>query len=209
MFRLFRPIERGEFFVVFGDCAQGGADSNFVQFMSKTKGDIPLVLQMQGVAAAMTPYLRDALEWIYDVTGVQPVVCLERNNGGGSAMYDLINSNQKGKYRIYYMRNEKGELTDTPGWNTTGSANTGGTRPMMLGEWLVAFNAKLIKIHDLVTIEQHSTFVSNKNGKPEADVGCHDDGVLSCAGAYQMYLTEMPAVIVDDYEPEPDQLDLT
>lgn len=192
MLRLFRPIEKGEFFVVFGDTAQGGIDSNYVQFLSKTRGDIPLVLQMPGVAAEMTPHLRAALEWIYDQTGVKPIVCLERNNGGASAMTDLINSNQDGKYRIYYMRNDKGALTDKPGWDTTGSSRGGGTRPKMLGEWLVAFNAKLIKIYDEETLNQHSTFVVNKNGKPEADTGCHDDAVMSCSGAYQMYITENP-----------------
>jgi hypothetical protein len=34
MFRLYRNPEPGEFFVVFGDCAQGGADKNFVQFLA-------------------------------------------------------------------------------------------------------------------------------------------------------------------------------
>ena len=38
---------KGEFFVVFGDCAQGGSDSNFVQFLSKSRNDIPLVLQIK------------------------------------------------------------------------------------------------------------------------------------------------------------------
>lgn len=209
MFRLFRKIERGEFFVVWGDTAQGGADSNFVQFLSKTRGDIPLVLQMPGVAAEMTPHLRAALEWIYDITGVRPCVALERQNGGASAMHDLINSNQLGKYTIYYMRDDKGELTSKPGWDTTGTMGGGGSRPMMIGEWLVAFNAKLIKMYDQETIDQHSTFIVNNRGKPEADSGSHDDAVMSCAGAYQMYLTEMPAIVDEYYEPEDEQVDLT
>jgi hypothetical protein len=202
MFRLFRPIERGEFFVAWGDTAQGGTDSNFVQFLSKTRGDIPFVLQMTGVAAEMTPHLRMALEWICDITGVKPVVCLERQNGGASAMHDLITTNHQNKYVIYYMRDEKGRPTDKPGWDTTGTQGGGGTRPMMLGEWLVAFNAGLIKIYDQVTLDQHSTFIVNKHGKPEADAGCHDDGVISCAGAYQMYQTENPTYVETDYEEE-------
>lgn len=202
MFRLFRKIERGEFFVVFGDCAQGGEDSNFVQFLSKKKGDIPLVLQMQGVAAEMTPYLRAALEWIFDQTGVRPIVCLERQNGGASAMHDLMTSNHLGKYTIYYARNDKGERTDKPGWDTTGTRSGGGTRPMMLGEWLVAYNAKLITIYDQETHDQHSTFIVNKYGKPEAAPNNHDDAVIGCAGAYQMYQTEVPAQVEDDDEPD-------
>lgn len=187
MFRLYRQIERGEFFVVFGDTAQGGADSNFVQFMSRTRGDIPLVLQMQGVAAAMTPHLRDALHWIHGKTGVKPVVALERQNGGASAMHDLMVSNTEGKYVLYEMKDENDERKDKLGWDTNVL-----TRPKMIGEWLTAFNSKLIRIYDAETITQHQTFIVNRNGKPEADVNCHDDAVMSCAGAWQMYQTEKP-----------------
>lgn len=187
MFRLYRQIDHGEFFVVFGDTAQGGADSNFVQFMSRTRGDIPLVLQMRGVAAQMTPYLRDALHWIYNKTEVKPVVAIERQNGGASVMYDLMVSNVDGKYVLYQAKGEHDENKDRLGWDTTTLS-----RPKMLGEWLTAFNSSLIRIYDEETISQHQTFVVNKNGKPEADVGCHDDAVMSAAGAWQMYQTEMP-----------------
>lgn len=191
MFRLYRPIQKGEFFVVFGDCSQGGIDSNFVQFMSKTRGDIPLVLQMQGVAAQMTPHLREALKWIYKQTGVKPVVALERAAGGASEMDNLITYNT-GEYTIYFMKDKDGKDTDKPGWDTTGGQNGTGTRPKMLGEWLMAYESKAIIIYDSVTQEQHQTFIVNKTGKPEAAPNTHDDAVMSAAGAYQLYQTENP-----------------
>lgn len=188
-FRLFRQINRGEFFVVFGDCSQGGADSNFVQFMSKTRGDIPLVLQKQGVARQMSPRLREALVWIYKVTGVKPVVALERNNGGASEMDYLIEFND-GSYEIFYMRDKEGKKKpDTPGWDTTEVS-----RAHMLGEWLVAYESREILIYDEVTQEQHQTFIVNAKGKPEAAANTHDDGVMSAAGAYQLYKLENPKV---------------
>lgn len=187
MFRLYRKIERGEFFVVFGDCAQGGEDSNFVQFLSKTRMDFPLVLQMHGVAAEMTPYLRQALEYLYDRTGVKPVVALERQMGGASEMHNLNLTNQEGKFRLYHAKREDDQDKDTLGWDTNAV-----TRPNMLGEWLTAFNSQMFKIYDEETINQHQTFIVNKNGKPEADANTHDDAVMSCAGAYQMYQTENP-----------------
>jgi len=190
MFRLFREIEKGEFFVVFGDCAQGGVDSNFVQYMSKTRMDIPLVMQSPGVAAEATPYIRQSLEWIYDKTGVKPVVALERQNGGASEMHNLNITNQQGKYTIYHAKKEDDEDKDTIGWDTNQV-----TRPNMLGEWLTAFNTGLIKIYDKETIEQHQSFIVNKNGRPEADTNAHDDAVISCAGAYQLYQTENPPVV--------------
>lgn len=187
MFRLYRDIKEDEFFVVGGDTAQGGEDSNFIQFISKTRGDVPLVYQLNSVAAEMTPYLRQALEWIYDRTGIPPVVALERQNGGASEMHNLNTSNHSGKYTIYHAKKEDDETKETIGWDTTGL-----TRPNMLGEWLTAFNSKLLKIYDEETINQHQTFIVNKNGRPEADANTHDDAVMSLAIAWQLYQSENP-----------------
>lgn len=187
MFRLYRKLEKGEFLVGFGDCAQGGEDSNFSTFISKTRMDIPLVFQMKGVAAEATPHIRQLLEWIYDQTGVQPVFTFERNNGGASEMYNLNMTNQGGKFRLYHPKEEDGTDKDKLGFDTTGV-----TRPKMLGDWKTAFESQHIKIYDEEIIEQHQTFIVNKNGKPEADANTHDDGVISSAGAYQLYQTENP-----------------
>lgn len=192
MFRQYRKIMPGEFFVVFGDCAQGGEDNNFVQFGSKSNSDIPLVLQMQSVAAEMTPYLREALNWIYDRTRVKPVVALERANGGASEMHNLITYND-GKYTVYYMKDELGRPNlEKPGWDTTGGVNGTGTRPKMLGDWLKAYESHAINIYDEETQAQHQTFVVNKNGKPEAAPTTHDDAVISCAGMWQLFQSENP-----------------
>jgi hypothetical protein len=198
MFRLYRELEKGEFIVGFGDCAQGGDDSNFATFMSKTNMDIPLVFQMQGVAAEATPYIRQALEWIYDKTGVRPVFAFENQNGGASEMYNLNMTNQEGKFKLYHPKDLDGEDKDKLGFDTTGV-----TRPKMLGEWLTAFDSRLIKIYDKEMIEQHQTFIVNKNGRPEADANTHDDGVMSPAGAYQLYQTENPIEIKKRTRPKP------
>jgi len=190
MFRLYRPVTKGEFFVVFGDTAQGGPDSNFLQFLSKTQVDIPLVMQKRGTIAACLPYIVQALEYVYKQTGVPPCVALERNNGGASAMHNLIVSNLQNHWSIYYMRDVKGQkIEDKPGWDTNGV-----TRPKMLGEWEVAFNTHSVQIYDKPTIEQHKTFIVNKNNRPEAAKGMHDDAVISCAGAWQMYQSERPLI---------------
>jgi len=113
--------------------------------------------------------------------------------GGASVMHDLHASNTEGKYRIYFAKSfgkDAGEIeTDKLGWDTNAM-----TRPKMLGEWLIAYNSKLIKLYDKETQEQHQTFIVNKNGRPEAASGTHDDAVMSAAGAYQLYQTENPLV---------------
>ncbi|HJP81435.1 MAG TPA: hypothetical protein VJ841_03525 [Candidatus Saccharimonadales bacterium] len=191
-FRLYREIERGEFFVVFGDTAQGGVDKNFTQFASKTKLDIPLVMSMRGVAAEATPYIHQALEWIYDKTGVKPVFAFETNNGGSSEMYRLMQMNN-GKYELYrgYKANSR-ERSDKLGWDTNESS-----RAKMLGEWKIAFDNQQIKLYDDETIEHHQTFITNTRGRPEADANTHDDGVMSCAGVNQLLRTENPTIETD------------
>lgn len=196
MLRLFRQPERNEFFVVGGDCSQGGIDSNWAQFLSKDKIDIPLVLEQNGVAADMTPILHQTLEWLFDKTGVQPVVALERNMGGTSEMERLRKLNRLQKYRLYLykrMGETDGEQqTEKLGFNTDSIS-----RPRMLGDLKVAIDSIGLKIYDEETINQLSTFIVNKNNRPEAAPNTHDDAVMSLAIALQLYQTE-EKVLLDD-----------
>lgn len=189
MFRLYRQPERGEFFVVAVDCAQGGIDANFGQFLSKTKMDVPIVFEKQCVAAEMTPIIHEALEWLYSLTGVEPVVAFERQMGGISALSQLQVLNRNGHYRIYQRRKlgtVQGEvLTDIIGWDTNAS-----TRPQMLGDLKQAIDTKLVQLYDKTTIDEIGKFIVNKKGRAEAAPNCHDDAVMALAIAWQLYQTE-------------------
>lgn len=197
MLRLYRPLVEGEFIVAGGDCAQGGIDDNWVQFISKDQVDVPLVLQMPGVAATMTPVLHQTLEWIYDQTKVRPVIALERNMGGASEMERLFKMNRLNKYVIYIMRtmgkSKSGVSTGLFGYNTDSA-----TRPRIVGDLKEAIDAKALTIYDSVTNDQLQTFIVNNNGKPEADANTHDDAVMSLGIAYQLYQTETKPV--DEYD---------
>ena len=189
MFRLYREIERGEFFVIGVDCAQGGIDANFGQFFSKSRVDVPLVFDKNCVAAEMTPLIHEALEWLYSTTGIEPVVAFERQMGGVSAMSQLQTLNRNGHYRIYQRRKlgtVQGEvLTDVIGWDTNPQ-----TRPQMLGDLKQAIDNKLIHLYDEKTINELSKFIINKKGRAEAASNCHDDAVMSLAIAWQLYQSE-------------------
>lgn len=186
MFKIYRMPEPGEFFLIGGDCSQGGEDSNEAHFLSKTKLDIPIVYRAEGVASNMTDAVFPFLEWIYDMTGVKPVVAFERNMGGSSEMERLVGFNKNKKYTVFVMPklgstdNEKdsGKL----GWDT----NTA-SRPKLIGDWKDAIDKELVRIYDEETIAQHRVFVVNKQGKPEAAKGKHDDAVIAPAVAWQLY----------------------
>lgn len=198
MIRQYRDIKPGEFFVVGGDCSQGGIDSNWGQCISKDAVDVPLVLEMPGVAANFTPLLHQTLEWIFDKTGVQPVVALERNMGGSSEMERLRQLNRLQKYRLYNYKgfgtNKGEESTERLGWVTDAAS-----RPRMIGDLKSAVDVQALKLYDKETIDQLSTFIVNKrSGKPEAAPNTHDDAVMSLAVAWQLYQTEVKIVLDED-----------
>lgn len=188
MFRLYREIQLGEFIVVGGDCSQGGDDSNVSSFLSTNKLDFPLIYRSQGVAAQMTEDIHPILEWIYDKTGVKPVVAFERQNGGASEMERLKKLNRDGKYDIFIMpkiglADDNGDDTNQLGWNTSSS-----TRPILVGDWKDAVDNKIPTIYDEDFVAEHKTFITNKVGKPVASGTNHDDCVISPAIAWQLYL---------------------
>ena len=199
MLRLYRQPKQGEFFLVGGDCAQGGIDDNWCQFLSKDQIDVPIVLQMSGVASTMTPVLHQTLEWLFDRTGVQPVIALERNMGGASEMERLRKLNRLNKYRIYLYK-RVGKSDGEQQTETLGFVTDSISRPRMLGDLKEAIDATGLTIYDKNTVDQLSTFIVNKNNKPEAAPNTHDDAVMSLAIAWQLYQTEEKIVLDDDEE---------
>lgn len=193
-FRRYRQWQEGEFVLVFADCSWGGMDYSAAQFLSKDKIDVPLVYHKRGLASDMTPMIHQELEAIADATGVQPVVSYERQMGGIAELERLKKLNKNGLYRIYTQytnvgRDERSQ-TDAKMGHDTNSA----TRPTMLGHLKDAIDNTLITIYDKMTIEEMFSFVvkqtPNGNWKAEAEVGAHDDLIMSLAGAWQMYQTE-------------------
>lgn len=190
MFKQFRQLKRGEFVVIGADCSQGGADYSACAFLSKSNLDFPLVYHTRGVAAQMTANIFPILEKIFDVTGVQPIVAFESNNGGASEMERLATLNRLGKYRLYEMKSigrVELEPTGKYGYNTNSA-----TRPILLGDWKQAIDGGLVNIYDKDTIREHLSFIINPSGKAEAEVNSHDDLIFAHAIAWQLFQTEVP-----------------
>jgi hypothetical protein len=61
------------------------------------------------------------------------------------------------------------------------------TRPLMLDSLRAILRAEPHLLRHEALKTEMSTFVVARNGRPQADAGCHDDLVMACAGAYQMY----------------------
>lgn len=187
----FRPIQRGEFIIAFADTAAGGGDNCAVQFLSHKWLDVPEVYHSKVTATFMTPLIHEELTSISKQTGIAPIIAYERNNGGGFEMDRLAQLNRYGDYRIYTMKNvdPTGRLIDTGklGWDT----NTA-TRPKMLQELKAAVETGMLHIYHRKTVDEMFSFIISATGKPEAEVGAHDDLVMSLAGVWQLYQTEKP-----------------
>ena len=198
-FRKYRPYQKGEFYVVFCDTAWGGLDYCAGQFLSKTSLDVPVVYHSKTIASEMTPLIHLELERIFDETGVKPVVAFERNNGGIAEIERLATLNRNGKYIIYQEKRniattDSTEDTIKLGWTTSSS-----TRPVMLQMLKEAIDNRLITIYDKPTINEMFSFIisqTSSSWKAQAEQGAHDDLIMSLAGAWQLYQTENPPVVI-------------
>jgi len=194
-FTQYRGLNKGEFITVFLDTAGEGSDLNSAKFLSRDYLDIPIHLSYEGSVVDVTPQMKIVLEWIYDQTGVKPVVAYETNNGGGYELERLNRLNTNQKFRIYrqYLLNpvtKQLEQTEKLGWNTNSA-----TRPVMLSGVEELVNNQLVVIYHPVTITQMFSFVKHKTTsgwRAEAETGAHDDDIMALAGVWQLYQTEKP-----------------
>ena len=184
----YRKIERGEFLLVAVDTSSGGNDYGVAQVLSKTKIDVPLVWHSNVTTAAFIPDLVRVLNQLYDLTGVKPVVAIERNNGGAFLADRLAGLNLSGKYTVFKMPNygvENAQDSVRYGWDT----NTA-TRPKMLQDLKEALDRRLVTIYHKQTIAECLSFVVVKTSaswKAQAEHGAHDDLVMALAIAWQLY----------------------
>lgn len=190
----FRPLERNEFILIFADTAWGGGDFCAAQFLSKTKLDVPIVFHKKCLASEMTPILHTKAEEIYDQTGIQPIVCYERNNGGIAELERIMTLNRNQKYIVWEQPSPQGQIRDSKpnrlGWDTTSL-----TRPVMLSMLKEALDNQSIRIYHLPTILEGFSFIekqTTRGWRPQAETGAHDDLIMSLAGAWQLYQTAEP-----------------
>ena len=194
MWRQYRKIEAGERILVAIDTASGGGDSTAGQFLSKTRVDVPLVWHSQTTTSDFIPELAIALARIHEVTGINPLVAFERQNGGAFLLDRLAALNYGGKWDIFKMplfgRENNAEGTRL-GWDT----NTA-TRPKGLQELKDAVDHKIITVYDRPTLKEMLSFVTVRTSsaiKAQAERGGHDDLVMALMIVWQMYMIDATA----------------
>lgn len=102
-----------------------------------------------------------------------PELAVERNNHGHTVLFRL---DDHCKYRNIYLDKDD----ERPGWKTTAIS-----RPIMIDEFIDAFENKIIKVNDEIILNEVQTLVDNK-GKIEAASGKNDDTIIACSIALQL-----------------------
>lgn len=192
--KIYRQLSEGEFIVVGVDTAWGGVDYCAAQFLSVTNKDVPMVYHARELATEMTPRIFNTLVDINRITGVRPVVAYERNNGGIAEVERLQRLNKINQFQIYQQKNDVGTIRGMQqgvklGWDTTSAS-----RPVMLGDLKDAIDNFYLTIYDRATVNELLSFVivqgASGSWKAQAEVGMHDDLIMSLAIAWQLYQTE-------------------
>lgn len=126
---------------------------------------------------------------------------VENNNHGLTTLHKIKGFEY---WNIYYTKNydkltEK--ITQKMGWSTTPR-----TKPLMIDKLSEYIREFYIGIFDELTISEMLTYIIEENGSTNAQIGCHDDTVMSLAILLQMllegrgqdYIPEQP---FDEYTP--------
>jgi len=84
-------------------------------------------------------------------------------------------------YPNVYIREQAPDAFSGSLYNKYGFNTNRGNRNSILGELRTLVRENIEKVHDITTLKEMLTFITNEKGKPEAEEGKHDDTVMSYA----------------------------
>lgn len=178
------PSERQPY-VLAGDTAGEGSDYFTGQVLNNITGKQVAVLKQEYDEVSYTRqmyclgiFYNTALIGIEANYTTYPIVELERLN-----------------YLKQFVRKSEDSYTHKTK-KSFGFKTTSITRPLILGELQTIVKEEIDKIVDKDTLDEMLVFVKNEKGRPEAQLGYHDDLVMCLAIAYyirtQQDMTEEP-----------------
>ena len=178
-------------YVLSGDTAGEGSDYFTGHVIDNTNGRQVAVLKQEYDEISYTrqmyclgKYYNIALIGIEANYTTYPIEELERLN-----------------YPKQYIREKEdtytGKITKAYGFKTTAIS-----RPRILGQLQTIYKEEIDKIVDMDTLEEGLTFIKNERGRPEAQVGYHDDLIMALAIGYDIRTQQEMTVKIDEHELE-------
>lgn len=204
--RIWAPPGKGRHYAMFADTATGRSSTETERVLADPESErggrdfscaYVIDVYAQQVVACLHGRIPpetfatqlNALGYIYACSqrssdiGTPAFLGVERNHSSGETV--LRELKERLRYpRLYYMRrmNQRTQrVSSRAGWMTTVE-----TRMPMLDDLAAALRDGSLGLPDRDAIRECFTFIRGKDGKPEAQEGCHDDRVIALAGAMQM-----------------------
>lgn len=100
------------------------------------------------------------------------------------------------RYPKLYIREKEDTYTGKHN-KSYGFKTTSISRPRILGQLQTIFKENIELIVDTDTLKEGLTFIKNEKGRPEAQVGYHDDLIMALAIAYDIRIQQDMTVKVD------------
>lgn len=181
---VYKPPEKGVPYVIGADTAGNGSDYNVAQVLDNRTGEQVATLRLQTGEVAFAEQLFD-LGMYYNTA----LIGVETN----FSTYVVLELERR-QYPKQYVRQAIDQYTHKPterfGFNT--NANS---RETIISN-LVDVSKDIWLINDKATLEEMLTFVRNEKQRAEAELGAHDDCIMSLAIAHyirpqQSYVAEV------------------
>lgn len=173
------PIKNHKY-ILAADPAKSGLDAFAVQIIDITKFPFVQVASAQIFKCnwqIMPEYID---EWGRSYNNA--FVIVETNEGAGTFIAEMLRSELEYD-NLYYDRKQNSNNPAGKKLKEAGFRTTTKTRKLILDTVKMFINNNQLVINDKGTITEFYTFI-NKNGKYQADDGCHDDMVMGLAIAF-------------------------
>ena len=186
--KIFEEPQEGVPYVLAGDTAGKGSDNFTAQVINNITGKQVAVLKQQ----------YSELEY------AQQVYCLGLYYNTALIGIETNFSTypneklQEWDYPNLYIR-EKADTYVNRYNKSFGFKTTPVTRPLILGQLQEIVLEEIDNINDIDTLREMLTFIKNKVGRPEAEVGFHDDLVMALAIVY--YIRTQQSFTIENKKP--------
>lgn len=187
--KIYKDVEKGHPYALGGDTAGEGSDNFTGQVIDNSSGKQVAVLKKEldedeyaRQMYCLGIYYNEALIGIENNYSTYPTKKLKEYN-----------------YPNIYLReiedNIKDKIQDKYGFITNKA-----TRPVILGILKEIFRDNIDWINDIDTLKEALVFIKNEKGRPEAQLGEHDDLIMGLAITYYIRTQQRYSIVVENTE---------
>jgi len=177
-FRIYRPVESGNFYVMGVDTAEGvsGGDYSVATVFNRATGE-----EVGFWRGHMAP---DKLGKVLDKWGryYNNALMVIESEAHGNVVINIL---KQLLYPSMYFRPARYDTVGNPWSDKLGWKTTKVTRPILVDDFEEAVRSKSLIIHSKETIDEMTVFVYNDANNMVAMEGYHDDCIFSCGIAFQ------------------------